>query len=155
MRQVPRAVQILCQAARVDAPERLPPYLRMRMEESLQPLLEDPLVDNADTYVIDEARRIVVDWCYLEAAGRMNRACARLEALLAAKPSFWSRLLAVFWATPKSPAPSMPAPAPTAHPASKPAGRPKTPATSRPEKPSSVGAGATSGTAPPRRQGNG
>ncbi len=79
MSTLPTAMQIVCDAAGVRAPSSLPDYLQARARESLEPLLEDPRVDSEDPYVLDSARRIVLEWRWHEVLARLEAALARTE----------------------------------------------------------------------------
>ncbi len=87
MSALPTAMQIVCNAAGVRTPSSLPDYLQTRARESLEPLLADPRVDSEDPYVLDTARRIVLEWRWHGVLARLEEAMARLEASPAPPPS--------------------------------------------------------------------
>ena len=79
MSALPTAMQIVCNAAGVRTPSSLPDYLQTRARESLEPLLADPRVDSEDPYVLDSARRIVLEWRWHEVRARLEATLARTE----------------------------------------------------------------------------
>ena len=87
MSALPTAMQIVCNAAGVRTPSSLPDYLQTRARESLEPLLADPRVDSEDPYVLDSARRIVLEWRWHGVLARLEEVLPRLESVAAPSPN--------------------------------------------------------------------